>query len=95
VPLVAALGAALAPRRALALASVPAGAVLGWGVLLLRAARAPRFGRLTDVLSGLLPLSPLALAGATLMLALLLGVGGALIGTAFARRPTVPEPRAP
>lgn len=86
VPVVALAGAWLAPKSSRPLLSVPAGAVLGWGALLVLDARAPGFHALLDVLGRLLPVRPPVVAGATLGLALVLSLGAALIGTALRRR---------
>ncbi len=83
VPVVAIVGAWLAPKAARPLISVPAGAVLGWAALLALDARAEGFTRLLDVLGRLLPVQPPVVAAATLGLALVLALGGALAGAAF------------
>ena len=86
VPLIAALGAWLAPRKAGPLWSVPVGVVLGWAVLLFRASRASGYSRLAERLVGLIPVSLGMLVVATLLLGLALALGGALIGVGLARR---------
>ena len=83
VPVIGLVGAWFAPRRSGPLITVPAGCVLGWGCLLLRSARADGFPALLAMLGKLLPVPPGALLGATLGLALLLGLGAALLGAAL------------
>jgi hypothetical protein len=87
VPIVAVLTGWLAPRNARSLGSVPLGVALGWALLLLRAARAPGFSRFSARLALLIPASLGTLAGATLVLGFILGLGGVLIGRGL-RRPT-------
>ncbi len=86
VPIVTVLTGWLAPRGARPLVTVPLGAALGWAILLIRAARADGFGRLTPRLAALLPVSLPALVGATLVLGFVLGLGGVLVGAGL-RRP--------
>ena len=83
VPVIALVGAWFAPRRSAPLITVPAGCVLGWSALLLRSARADAFPALLEMLQKLLPVPPAALIGAALGLALLLGLGAALVATAL------------
>ena len=90
VPVVALAGAWFAPRRSRPLIAVPVGSVLGWGSLLLRSARADGFPALLEILGKVLPVPPAVLIGASLGLALLLGLGAALVGTAL-RRPRAQE----
>ena len=90
VPVVAVLTGWLAPRNARPLGSVPLGVALGWALLLARAARATGFGRLSARLSALIPASLVTLAGATLVLGFILGLGGVLIGRGLARPPRNP-----
>ncbi len=86
VPVVGLVGALFAPRRSRPLLTVPVGCLLGWAGLLLRSARADGFPALVAMLGKLFPISPPVLAGATLGLALLLGLGAACLGVAL-RRP--------
>ena len=85
IPVVALVGAAMAPRRSMPLLSVPLGCVLGWGALLLRSARASAFPELVDALARVLPVSPGVLLAATFLLAMLLAVGASLLGVALRR----------
>ena len=87
VPVVALVGAWFAPQRSRPLITVPIGSVLGWGGLLLRSARADGFPPLLDLLGKLLPVPPTVLIGASLGLALLLGLGAAFVGAALRRPP--------
>lgn len=86
VPVIGLVGALFAPRRSRPLFTVPAGCVLGWAGLLLRSARADGFPALVAMVGKLVPIAPPALVGATLGLALLLGLGAAGLGVAL-RRP--------
>jgi hypothetical protein len=84
------LAAALAPRGARPLGSIPLGAALGWGVLLARSARAERFDTLTAAMATLIPLPLPALLAATVGLAATLALGATVLVSAF-RRPTSPN----
>lgn len=75
-----------APERARPLLTVPLGALIGWGILLFRSARVENFPALTELLDRLLPVPSLVLAGTTLLLAAVLGMGGALVGSALRRQ---------
>lgn len=86
VPFIGLVGALFAPRGSRPLFSVPAGCLLGWAGLLLRSAQADGFPALVALLDELLPIATPALVGATLGLALLLGLGAACLGVAL-RRP--------
>lgn len=88
VPFLGLIGAWWAPRVSRPLVSVPVGLALGWGVLLLRSARSDGFPALVEILGPMLPVQPAALAGASLGLVFLLGLGAALVGLAL-RRPVV------
>ena len=88
VPVVAVVTGWLAPRGARPLGSVPLGVALGWALLLARAARASGFSRLAGRLMALIPVSLATLAGATLVLGFILGLGGVLVGQGL-RRPAV------
>ncbi len=88
IPFVALLSAWWAPRSSRPLMSVPLGTALGWGGLLLRSARSDQFPALLAVLRKLLPVEPPVLVGGSLGLALLLGLGAAMVGAAL-RRPVV------
>lgn|GEM_PF-6038585 len=87
LPLVAAVAAWLMPRAARPLLTVPIGAALGWSVLLGRAARAEGFERLLGLLASLVPVPPAALAALTVVVALVLAAGGALVADAGRGRP--------
>jgi len=76
-----------APERARPLVAVPLGALLGWGILLFRSARVDNFSGLTDLLNQLLPVPSLVLAALTLLLSVVLGMGGAMVGAALRRVP--------
>lgn len=86
VPLVGLVAGYLLPAAARPLLVVPAGAGLGWAVLLLRAALAEGFTTLAGQLGNLLALSPLALATATLLFPVVTAGAAALVGDALARR---------
>lgn len=86
LPVVALVGVLFAPRGARPLISVPLGCAVGWAALLLRSARADSFPTLTAILADVLPIPPVALAAATIGLALVLAIGAALVGHAV-RRP--------
>lgn len=83
------LAAALAPRGARPLGSIPLGAALGWTVLLIRSARAERFDTLTAAIAKLIPLSIPALVGVTIGFVVVCAFGAVLFVGAF-RRPTPP-----
>ncbi len=74
-----------APERARPLLTVPLGALIGWGILLFRSARVENFPALVGLLDRVLPVPSLVLAGTTLLLAAVLGMGGVLIGSALRR----------
>lgn len=94
VPIVGLAAAIIAPRRAPPVLTATVGVALGWGVLLVRDARAPGFAGLFDLLGQLLPVPPVALVAAAVGLGTLLGAGGALLGSAI-RPPRRIEPTPP
>lgn len=88
VPVSALVAGWAAPKGARPLVSVPLGAVLGWGALLLLDARSRGFASLIELLGQLLPVRAPLVAVATLGLALLLSLGAAMLGAALRRRET-------
>lgn len=90
--IVAVVAGGAAPERARPLMAVPLGALLGWGVLLFRSARVDNFSALTGLLDQLLPVPSPVLAAMTLLLAVVLGIGGALVGAALRRDAPPPGP---
>jgi hypothetical protein len=89
IPVVSLVGAILAPRRSMPLLSIPIGAALGWGALLLRSARADGFETLTATMVQVLPVPLRGVVAVTIAFPLVLALGAALLGSAFRRNPTL------
>ena len=91
VPIVSLVAAVAAPRGSRPLMAIPAGALLGWGALLARSARAEGFDRLTAAVSGLIPIPLVGLVAATLVFPFLLALGATLIGGLVRRSPALEQ----
>ncbi|MGE0439444.1 MAG: hypothetical protein AB7L66_01820 [Gemmatimonadales bacterium] len=85
LPVVALVSGWLVPPGRRPVAVAVAGVVVGWGLLLLRAATAPRFDTLVELLRGVTGQSAGVLVILTLAIAGGLGLGGGLVGAALRR----------